>query len=775
MADEGWMDSMSCPDSKTLSEFSDGDLSDSGVGLHVKTCKSCQGVLKSDDRIRNAFGRLTCPAPEELGLFIDDALETARLERIAGHVLECGECRDVVCWTREAQAQVAKSNTRRRRRPRVAPKRGGQTLTWLGAAAAIAAAILLIVVFGGSPDGHPSDQAELPPQPTPSETPTPDRHPLPDVPSVPDEGTPDPQPDPDVPVTSETGPGAERPDDTPVRPKPTGDRDTKPNAPDTDTIPSPDTGGTSEAEQPTPPPVAVMALASADVTWRHADGPRTGLQGTGTIPAGSLLEAGRGGSVRIGGATYALEPRASLTVAADAIELIGGDVLLDANESGQTVACGDALVRPERGARVFLSREKTGSFLLCMVTGNAELSLQGQAALSMHAGDARRVRGGRVRAVRKPAAVFERARAVATEAALQTGVDVPRGLTALRSLRAAVALLDGTVGERAHGALAVEALGAADPRLAALAALEPTPSDALNSALNQATDAVAKDGGAGATILALLCRARGKRLEESVRVQVQALVEALAGLAPEALVRDPAALLALRAAERATKIRLPRTTWKSIASAIELNSPYDLSAALLAKKPVDAATRIRLLAELDSLLQVSAANTTPPKTAAQLWQLEQALVLTDSLNADRDAQLVARAARLESDPLVVPLLAHSSALLLGVKGPKAPGPASVVTQRVGDVYQVTFVFRSARRSRKVYLCGSWDSWLEAKTAMTRQADGSFTATLALPPGDHEYKLRLVSGDTDVWEIDAQNPLSGPDGRGGSNSLLPLGN
>jgi hypothetical protein len=758
------MDSMSCPDAKTLSEFSDGDLSDPSVRKHVKACEACQGVLGTESRLRSAFGRLTCPAPEELGLFIDDALDAERLERIAGHVLECGDCRDVVSWTREAQVHVAKSNTRRRRRPRGASRSGDQTLTWVGAAVAIAAAILVIVVLGGRPDQRPSDQAELPPVPTPIETPTPDRDQPPEVPDVPEDGATDPLPTPDVPVPDDDPSG-----EPPVRPEPTVTPEPTPDSPDADATETPNESGTSETERPAPAPISVMALASADLTWRHADGPSAGLRGPASIPAGSLLEAGRGGSVRIGGATCALQARASVTVAENAIELISGDVLLDANEGDQAVACGDALVRPERGARLFLSREKTGSFLLCMVTGNAELSLQGQAALSLRAGEARRVRGGRVRAVRKPAAVLARARAVVTETALQSGVDVPRGLTALRSLRAATALLGGTLSERARAALALEALRAADPRLAALAALESGPASDLGS-LAKDPEALAQEGGAGATILALLCRNQGKRLDAEARDVVQALAQALAGLTPEAISSEPGAILSLRAAERATKARLPRSTWKAIASAIELDSPYRLGAALLAKKPVDAATRARLLAELDGLLQGS----TPPDTAAALWQLEQALVLTDTLNADRDAQLVAHAARLGSSPLIVPLLAHSSTLLLGAKRLQASGPASVVTQRVGDTYHVTFAFRSARRPRKVYLCGSWDNWLEEQTLMTKRPDGSFTATIALAPGDHEYKLRLVSGDTDVWEIDAQNPLSGPNGRGSLNSLLPLG-
>ncbi len=761
---------MSCPDSKTLSEFSDGNPSDRSVGKHVEDCEACQAVLETERRLGRAFGRLTCPAPEELGLFIDDSLEAQRLERIAGHVLECGDCRDVVSWTREAQAQVAKSSTRRRRRPRAASRRGDQTLTWLGAAAAIAAAVLVAVILGGGPEPVDSDQAELPPQPTPTVTPTPEQ-----VPSVP---TPDaPEGDsstPDEPVTPE--PNSDPSGDTdPATPEPSGDPiDESPDTPDVpDAGPDSTTGedgGTSETPRPTAPPIAVMALASADVSWRHADGPRAALKGRSTIPAGSHLEAGRGGSVRIGGATCALQARASLTVSANAIELISGDVLLDADADGQAVACGDAIVRPERGSRLLLSREKTGSFLLCMVSGDAQLSVQGQAAVQLHAGDARRVRGGRIRAVRNPAAVLARARAVATESVLQAGVDVPRGLTALRSLRAAAALLGGGLAERAHAALAIEALRAADPRLAALAALESAPEGVLDDSLTNDPKALAKDGGAGATVLALLCQARGKRLKPETRDLVQGVAEALADLPPQAIVNDPSAILALRAAERATKIRLPRATWKAIASAIELSSPYELGAALLAKKPVDAATRARLLTELDDLLGDPARTA---MTAGELWKLEQALVLTDSLTADRDALLVARAALLESSPLIVPLLAHSSTLLLGARALKAPGPASVITQRVGDIYQVTFVFRSARHPRKVYLCGSWDGWLEEQTLMVKRQDGSFTATLTLPPGNHEYKLRLVSGETDVWEIDTQNPLSGPDERGGKNSLLPL--
>ena len=55
--------------------------------------------------------------------------------------------------------------------------------------------------------------------------------------------------------------------------------------------------------------------------------------------------------------------------------------------------------------------------------------------------------------------------------------------------------------------------------------------------------------------------------------------------------------------------------------------------------------------------------------------------------------------------------------------------------------------------------------------LRERPDGSFSATLVLPEGRYEYKVRLAEGAR--WEHDPGNPLTAADGQGGLNSVVIL--
>jgi 1,4-alpha-glucan branching enzyme len=67
--------------------------------------------------------------------------------------------------------------------------------------------------------------------------------------------------------------------------------------------------------------------------------------------------------------------------------------------------------------------------------------------------------------------------------------------------------------------------------------------------------------------------------------------------------------------------------------------------------------------------------------------------------------------------------------------------------------RVTFSVR-AEVGSKVFLAGSFNNWdPTAKELVDKKGDGTFTATVALAPGDHQYKF-VIDG---TWCADPENP------------------
>ncbi|MBL4847835.1 MAG: hypothetical protein JKY65_20155, partial [Planctomycetes bacterium] len=116
-----------------------------------------------------------CPEAAVLGQFLDESLSADLQERVAGHVLRCCACQDVVAWTREAAAQPlsqrkSKTATGRRRRIRPAAKQG--LPSWVPGVAAAAGLLLVAFVALKASDTQPSGQLG---QATPSASPTPSK------------------------------------------------------------------------------------------------------------------------------------------------------------------------------------------------------------------------------------------------------------------------------------------------------------------------------------------------------------------------------------------------------------------------------------------------------------------------------------------------------------------------------------------------------------------------------------------------------------------------
>ena len=69
----------------------------------------------------------------------------------------------------------------------------------------------------------------------------------------------------------------------------------------------------------------------------------------------------------------------------------------------------------------------------------------------------------------------------------------------------------------------------------------------------------------------------------------------------------------------------------------------------------------------------------------------------------------------------------------------------------------------------VYLAGDFNGWNATATPMTRDANGQWSAVVALDPGTYEYKF-IVDGE---WVEDPANPEKKTDPFGGANSVLTI--
>jgi 1,4-alpha-glucan branching enzyme len=99
--------------------------------------------------------------------------------------------------------------------------------------------------------------------------------------------------------------------------------------------------------------------------------------------------------------------------------------------------------------------------------------------------------------------------------------------------------------------------------------------------------------------------------------------------------------------------------------------------------------------------------------------------------------------------------------------PKKETPEPAAKKKATGKHAATFSVSASPGSR-VFLAGSFNKWDPTAKEMTdRKGDGVFTATLNLPPGEHQYKF-VVDG---TWCADPACKESVPNGHGTFNSVV----
>jgi hypothetical protein len=764
---------MGCPEPLTLSRHADGDLDGAEarqVTRHVAGCATCRTTVEAEAALGAGLARSVCPEPELLALFIDEALPADRADRVAGHVLACAPCRDVVTWTREAAAATDRRSSGRRRR--TATQAGGKVIkpSWVPTLVGAAAAASILFMVGVSFQRTPSPGADQASAPRPrTERATPPRTTTTEPRRATEAATEAPRPvtDPTASATeapATEAPATERPvTEAPATEAPATERPVT-ERPVTEVRPGTEGTGTQAPTVREPAPIEVAAVPGArSVRWRDAQGEGE-LSGVRALRPGTRLLGGRaGGALRVGSAELRLEPQAATRLdhgdGVPRLSLEDGELTLEAARADVEVACGPVVIRPAPEG-VFLSLASDGAdhVVVCCMSGQASLGGAGVPAGVVRPGDAVRVgREGARPARRDPR--LAKAEESAIAAALASGLDAPRGVRLAKLIEEAARDLEAA--DAARRAWAAYALLTArtdrDPK--------PTSTQLASAAAVVAEVAARADLDAAAAVPALLGLATsvdGKQADEPLA----RLAAAIAARAPAELLVDTEALLALRVAERRTAWRAPRALWVAVAGAAP--EGWAAAARVALARPLDLTERRSALAALDARLVPG-----PAIEAAVVLEAARALALLDPTSEPRRTALLARAAETPRDPRLAVALALDAGTLLGERAPQAASaPASVVARRLEDGrWRVTFVFRTGRRPKAPTLHGSWDTWAEPGVALRERPDGSFSATLVLPAGRYEYKVRLAEGAR--WEHDPGNPLTAADGQGGLNSVVIL--
>lgn len=89
----------------------------------------------------------------------------------------------------------------------------------------------------------------------------------------------------------------------------------------------------------------------------------------------------------------------------------------------------------------------------------------------------------------------------------------------------------------------------------------------------------------------------------------------------------------------------------------------------------------------------------------------------------------------------------------------------------GKTCKVTFELPAEVNAQTACLCGDFNDWTPTAHPMKRRADGSFTLTLALAPGQvHRYRFLL---DGERWENDWAADAYAPNPFGADDSVVQL--
>ncbi len=123
-------------------------------------------------------------------------------------------------------------------------------------------------------------------------------------------------------------------------------------------------------------------------------------------------------------------------------------------------------------------------------------------------------------------------------------------------------------------------------------------------------------------------------------------------------------------------------------------------------------------------------------------------------------------------PVWAAALAAAAALVLWLS-PRAPAPAAQgapTARPVADTVFVRFEL-AAPQARSVSVAGSFNGWQVGALTMARNAGGVWSATVALPVGEHRYEF-VVDGTR--WVPDPTAHAQVDDGFGGRNSVIVVG-
>jgi len=123
-------------------------------------------------------------------------------------------------------------------------------------------------------------------------------------------------------------------------------------------------------------------------------------------------------------------------------------------------------------------------------------------------------------------------------------------------------------------------------------------------------------------------------------------------------------------------------------------------------------------------------------------------------------------------PVWAAVLAVAAALVVWF-APRASVPAGQGAPSVRTATDTVFVrFElAAPQARSVSVAGSFNGWRVGALTMSRTAGGVWSATVALPVGEHRYEFVV---DSTQWVPDPTAHAQVDDGFGGRNSVIVVG-
>ena len=123
-------------------------------------------------------------------------------------------------------------------------------------------------------------------------------------------------------------------------------------------------------------------------------------------------------------------------------------------------------------------------------------------------------------------------------------------------------------------------------------------------------------------------------------------------------------------------------------------------------------------------------------------------------------------------PVWVGALATAAALVVWL-APRAPAPAAPAALAVRPAVDTVYVrFElAAPGARSVSVAGTFNGWRVGALVMARDSSGLWSATTALPVGEHRYEF-VVDGTR--WVPDPTAHAEVDDGFGGRNSVIVVG-